>query len=42
MNGFIAELVEHRVGNTKVIGSIPVEARFSFGITNCNCLKLAS
>ena len=31
MDGFIAQLVEHHIGNTKFIGPISVEAWFFFG-----------
>ena len=30
VDGFTAQLVEHRTGNGKVMGSNPVEARFFF------------
>ena len=33
VDGFIAQLVEHRTGNAKVIGSTPVEAWFLSGQT---------
>ena len=33
VDGFIAQLVEHRTGNAKVIGSNPVEVLFFFGLT---------
>ena len=32
VNGFVAQWVEHRTANTKVLGSNPVEASFFFGL----------
>ena len=33
VKGFIAQSLEHRTGNAKIVGSIPVEARFFFTLT---------
>ena len=39
MCGFIAQLVEHRTGIAKVMGSNPVEALIFFRLLLSNCLN---
>ena len=39
MCGFIAQLVEQRIGNAEVTGSNPVEALICFRLLLSNCLN---
>ena len=39
MCGFIAQLVEQRIGNAEVTGSNPVEALIFFRLLLSNCLN---